>query len=72
MLRKALGTQCRILFLFGSYFGLRLIYTKEIYIEIVNGYTINILSLLIQTSVYILICKLFILNEKFSFEEESE
>jgi len=66
MLRKALEAQCRILFLFGSYFALRLIYTKEIYVE-VNGYTINILSLIIQTSVYILICKLFILNKKFTF-----
>ncbi|SFH64270.1 hypothetical protein SAMN04487776_1544 [Priestia megaterium] len=66
MLRKALEAQCRILFLFGSYFALRLIYTKEIYVEI-NGYTINILSLIIQTSVYILICKLFILNKKFTF-----
>ncbi|PFP44208.1 hypothetical protein COK01_28485 [Priestia megaterium] len=67
MLRKALDALCRILFLFGSYFGLRLVYTKEIYIEVVNGYTINILSLIIQTSVYILICKLFILNKKFNF-----
>jgi len=66
MLRKALEAQCCILFLFGSYFALRLIYTKEIYVE-VNGYTINILSLIIQTSVYILICKLFILNKKFTF-----
>jgi len=66
MLCKALEAQCRILFLFGSYFALRLIYTKEMYVE-VNGYTINILSLLIQTSVYILICKLFILNKKFTF-----
>ncbi|MET3408065.1 hypothetical protein COM86_28850 [Priestia megaterium] len=66
MLRKALEAQCRILFLFGSYFALRLVYTKEIYVE-VNGYTINILSLIIQTSVYILICKLFILNKKFTF-----
>ncbi|PFP10125.1 hypothetical protein COJ92_27540 [Priestia megaterium] len=66
MLRKALEAQCRILFLFGSYFALRLVYTKEIYVEL-NGYTINILSLIIQTSVYILICKLFILNKKFTF-----
>ena len=66
MLGKALEAQCRILFLFGSYFALRLIYTKEMYVE-VNGYTINILSLIIQTSVYILICKLFILNKKFTF-----
>ena len=48
MSKKFLDLQCDILVLIGIFIALRLIYTREIYIQI-NGYTINTLVSLIHT-----------------------
>lgn len=47
----------RHIVLIGIYFAIRFIYTKEIYIQ-VNGYTVNTLGLLIETIVFVGICRL--------------
>ncbi|MBZ5753447.1 hypothetical protein [Metabacillus rhizolycopersici] len=48
MARKIFDIHNDLLVLFGIWFAIRFIYTKEIYIQ-VNGYTVNTLSLLILT-----------------------
>ncbi|MBY0031089.1 hypothetical protein [Priestia aryabhattai] len=51
MPKKIFDLQNDILVLFGIFFALRFIYTKEIYME-VNGYTINTFFLLIYTIIF--------------------
>lgn len=58
-LRKILEIQDNILMICGIFFAIRLIYTKEIYIE-TDGYTINTLKLLIQTIVLVTISRIYI------------
>ncbi|MBZ5753710.1 hypothetical protein [Metabacillus rhizolycopersici] len=52
MARKIFDIHKDLLVLFGIWFAIRFIYTKEIYIQ-VNGYTVNTLSLLILTIVLV-------------------
>ena len=52
MSRKILDLHYDLLVLFGIYFAIRFIYTKELYIQ-VNGYMINTLGLLIETIVIV-------------------
>jgi hypothetical protein len=54
MVRKILDLRDDLVVLFGIYFAVRFIYTKEVYIQ-VNGYTLNTLSLLIPTIVLVAI-----------------
>ncbi len=54
--KKILNLQCDILVLIGIYFAIRFIYTKEIYIQ-VNGYTVNMLGLFIETIEFVGICR---------------
>lgn len=49
MFKKILELQDDILVLIGIYYAIRFIYTKEVYIQIANGYMINTLNLLIMT-----------------------
>jgi hypothetical protein len=52
MVKKILDLECDFLVLCGIFFAIRLIYTKEIYIQ-VEGYPINTLTLLISTIIYV-------------------
>jgi hypothetical protein len=52
MSKKFLDLQCNILVLVGIYFAIRVIYTKEIYIQ-VNGYTVNMLAGIIHTIIIV-------------------
>ncbi|PLR65657.1 MULTISPECIES: hypothetical protein [Bacillaceae] len=54
MSKKVLDLQDDISVLFGIYFAVRFIYTKEVYIQI-YGYTVNTLSVLILTIVLVAI-----------------
>jgi hypothetical protein len=49
---KILNLQCNLLVLFGIFFAIRLIYTKEIYIQ-VEGYPVNTLEFLISTIIIV-------------------
>lgn len=52
MSKKILNLQCDILVLTGIILALRLIFTKDIYMQ-VGGYTVNILISLIHTIVLV-------------------
>lgn len=52
MSKKILNLQCDILVLTGIILALRLIFTKDIYMQ-VGGYTVNILVSLIHTIVLV-------------------
>ena len=53
MSKKILNLHLDILLLSGIYFAIRFIYTKEMYIQLINGYKINTLFLLIHTIIIV-------------------
>lgn len=56
MSKKIINLQIDMIVFCGLFFAIRLIYTKEIFIQ-VYGYTINTLNLLILTIVLVVICR---------------
>jgi hypothetical protein len=68
MSKKFLDLECDILVLIGIYFAIRVIYTKEIYIQ-VNGYTVNTLAMLIHIIIFVSIVSVIRANDKETSEE---
>jgi hypothetical protein len=55
MSKKIFDFNSDILVLLGIYFAIRFIYTKEVYMQLISGYKINTLFLLIFTIVIVVI-----------------
>jgi hypothetical protein len=69
MFKKFLDFQDDILVLFGIYYAIRFIYTKEIYMHDVFGNTVNTLYLLILTIVLVAINRVYRAKDEETSEE---